>query len=125
MNLSGKHHLNGVDKPFWKSLPRVNIFEVLCPDLAGMGRPEYDARIHSQIRLAGDRSFLHGVSHISQMTGMEHRMLERTHLSIVANALSSAANAYRKLPPGVRGGIRRIYGKSAGLDREQNKEGKT
>ncbi|KAF8606747.1 hypothetical protein BDV93DRAFT_436593 [Ceratobasidium sp. AG-I] len=103
MNLSGKHHLNGVDKPFWKSLPRVNIFEVLCPDLlhgfhkffhdhiykfnlAGMGRPEYDARIHSQIRLAGDRSFLHGVSHISQMTGMEHRMLERTHLSIVANA---------------------------------------
>jgi hypothetical protein len=51
-----------------------------------MGKDEYDARLGSQIWFAGDRSFLHGVSHISQMTGIEHRMLERTHLPIVANA---------------------------------------
>lgn len=103
VNLAGQHHLNGVDKPFWKSLPRLNIFEALSPDLlhgfhkffydhiykfnlTGMGRTEYDARVHSQLRFAGDRTFSHGVSHISQMTGMEHRMLERTHLPIVANA---------------------------------------
>jgi hypothetical protein len=103
MNLAGEYHLNGVDKPFWRSLPRLNIFEVLSPDLlhgyhkffydhifkfnlTGMGREEYDARMHSQMCFAGDRNFLHGVSHISQMTGIEHRMLERTHLAIVANA---------------------------------------
>lgn len=51
-----------------------------------MGPNEYDARIRSQIHLAGDRTFPRGVSHISQMTGMEHRVLERSHLPIVANA---------------------------------------
>ncbi|KAF8597688.1 hypothetical protein BDV93DRAFT_452430 [Ceratobasidium sp. AG-I] len=103
MNLAGKEHLNGVDKPFWKTLPKLNIFETLSPDLlhgfhkffydhiykfnlTGIGRDEYDARVHSQLHFSGDRNFLHGVSHISQMTGMEHRMLERTHLSIIANA---------------------------------------
>lgn len=103
VKLAGEKHLNGVDKPFWKTLPKLNIFEVLSPDLlhgfhkyfydhiyrfnrTGMGHNEYDARIRAQIHFAGDRTFLHGVSHISQMTGMEHRILERTHLPIVANA---------------------------------------
>ncbi|KAG8702415.1 hypothetical protein FRC08_003497 [Ceratobasidium sp. 394] len=103
VNLAGEVHLNGVDKPFWKTLPDVNIFKILCPDLlhgfhkyfydhiyrfnrTGMGQDEYDARVRSQIHFSGDRAFLHGVSHISQMTGMEHRLLERTHLPIVANA---------------------------------------
>lgn len=103
VNLAGGQHLNGVDKPFWKSLPQLNIFEVLSPDLlhgfhklfydhiyqfnlTGMGKDEYNARVRSQIHLAGDRAFIHGVSHISQMTGMEHRALEHSHLSVVANA---------------------------------------
>lgn len=51
-----------------------------------MGKPEYDARVRSQIHFSGDRAFLNGVSHIQQMTGIEHRMLERLHLCIVANA---------------------------------------
>lgn len=33
MNLAGEHHLNGVDKPFWRTLRRLNIFEALSPDL--------------------------------------------------------------------------------------------
>ncbi|KAG9118702.1 hypothetical protein FRC07_006660 [Ceratobasidium sp. 392] len=33
MNLASEQHLNGVDKPFWESLPGLNICEVLCPDL--------------------------------------------------------------------------------------------
>ncbi|KAG8706724.1 hypothetical protein FRC12_005874 [Ceratobasidium sp. 428] len=104
VNLAGEHHLNGVDKPFWKSLrPRLNIFHVLSPDLlhgfhkyfydhifrfnrTGMGQDEYDARLLSQVHYSGDRTFLHGVSHISQMTGTEHRLLERTHLPIVVEA---------------------------------------
>ncbi|KAG8723018.1 hypothetical protein FRC09_005099 [Ceratobasidium sp. 395] len=103
MNLSSEQHLNGVDKPFWESLPGLDICEVLCPDLlhgfhklfydhiyrfnlTGMGKPEYDARVRSQVHFSGDRAFLQGVSHISQMTGIEHRMLERQHLCIVANA---------------------------------------
>jgi hypothetical protein len=103
VNLAGGQHLNGVDKPFWATLPQLNIFDVLCPDLlhgfhklfynhiyqfnlTGMGKDEYNARVRSQVHLSGDRAFLHGVSHISQMTGMEHRALERSHLCIVANA---------------------------------------
>ncbi|KAG9081790.1 hypothetical protein FRC06_005391, partial [Ceratobasidium sp. 370] len=102
-DLAGEYHLNGVDKPFWKRLPRLNIFEALSPDLlhgfhklfhdhifkfnrTGTGHDEHDTRLDSQIRFAGDRNFLHGISHISQMTGIEHWMLERTHLPIIANA---------------------------------------
>jgi hypothetical protein len=102
-DLACEHHLNGVERPFWQSLPELNIFEALSPDLLhgfhkffhdhiykfnlrGMGQDKYDACVHSQLRFSGDRTFLHGVSHISQMTGMEHWMLERTHLPIVANA---------------------------------------
>jgi hypothetical protein len=122
-DLASEHHLNGVDKPFWKSLPRLNIFEALSPDLlhgfhkffhdhiykfnlTGMGRDEYDARMRSQLQFSGDRNFLHGVSHISQMTGMEHRMLERTHLSIVANA-PGVIN--RNVTRATRGAIDCIY----------------
>ncbi|KAG9084396.1 hypothetical protein FS749_005263 [Ceratobasidium sp. UAMH 11750] len=100
---AAEEHLNGVDKPFWKTLPQVNIFNLLSPDLlhgfhkffydhiyrfnrTGMGDAEYDARVRAQTHFVGDRTFQHGVSHISQMTGIEHRLLERTHLPIVANA---------------------------------------
>ncbi|KAG8705804.1 hypothetical protein FRC09_002747 [Ceratobasidium sp. 395] len=102
-NLATEHHLNGVDKPFWENIPGLDIGKVLCPDLlhgfhklffdhiyrfnlTGMGKPEYDARVQSQVHFSGDRAFLRGVSHISQMSGVEHRMLERQHLCIVADA---------------------------------------
>ncbi|KAG8713186.1 hypothetical protein FRC08_013588 [Ceratobasidium sp. 394] len=103
IDLATEHHFNGVNKPFWKSLPNLNIFEVLSPDLlhgfhkmfhnhiyrfnsTGMGAAEYDARTMSQLHFSGDRAFLHGVLHITQMTGMEHRLLEQTHLPTVAHA---------------------------------------
>ncbi|QRV72034.1 hypothetical protein RhiJN_00048 [Ceratobasidium sp. AG-Ba] len=103
VNRANEEHLNGVDKPFWQSLPNLNIFNALSPDLLhgfhkqfydhiyrfnrnGMGALEYDARVRSQIHFSGDRAFLRGVSHISQMTGIEHRLLERSHLAVVANA---------------------------------------
>jgi hypothetical protein len=102
-NLASEQHLNRVDRQFWSSLPQVDIFKMLCPDilhrfhkmfynhiyhfnLTGMGDDEYDACIRSQVHFAGDCAFPHGVSHISQMTGIEHQALEHTHLPIVANA---------------------------------------
>jgi hypothetical protein len=123
VKLASEHHLNGVDKPFWRKILHLNIFEALSPDLlhsfhkyfhyhiykfnlSGMGQNEYDARVHSQIRFAGDRSLLHGVSHISQMTGMEHRILERTHLPIVANA-PGVIN--KKVTQATRGAMECIY----------------
>ncbi|KAG9122594.1 hypothetical protein FRC07_000968 [Ceratobasidium sp. 392] len=103
LDLAGEKHFNGVNKPFWRFLPGVDIFQVLSPNLlhgfhkffynhiyrfnrTGMGLDEYNARIQLQPQFSGDRAFLHGVSHISQMTGIEHRLLEQTHLPIVANA---------------------------------------
>lgn len=51
-----------------------------------MGWAKYDAHVHLQIQFAGDQTFLHSASHISQMTSMEHQILEQTHLPIIANA---------------------------------------
>ncbi|KAG8731870.1 hypothetical protein FRC10_001395, partial [Ceratobasidium sp. 414] len=101
--LATKERLNGVDEPFWEHIPNLNIFNALSPDLlhgyhkfffdhihkwdvAGVGKDEYNARIKAQIHLASDRAFPKGISHISQMTGMEHRALARSHLSIIADA---------------------------------------
>ncbi|KAG9124314.1 hypothetical protein FRC07_012066 [Ceratobasidium sp. 392] len=33
MNLAGEKHFNGVDKPFWRFLPGLDIFHALSPDL--------------------------------------------------------------------------------------------
>ncbi|KAG8700371.1 hypothetical protein FRC08_004741 [Ceratobasidium sp. 394] len=103
LNLATKEHMNGVDEPFWAYLPNVNIFEALSPDilhgyhkfffdhihkwdLTGVGKDEYNARIKSQVHLAHDRAFPNGILHISQMTGIEHRTLARSHLCIVADS---------------------------------------
>ncbi|KAG9082132.1 hypothetical protein FRC06_005202 [Ceratobasidium sp. 370] len=103
INLTSEEHLNGVDKPFWRLLPQVNIFNLLSPDLlhgfhkffydhiyqfnlTGMGKAEYDTCVRAQTHFVRDQTFQHSVSHISQMTGIEHCLLERTHLPIVANA---------------------------------------
>lgn len=71
--------------------------------------------VQSQIHFSGDRAFLQGVSHISQMTGIEHRLLERSHLPIVANAPCTASDPVRAFSQGIRGGIRSVHGKPTGL----------
>ncbi|KAB5589642.1 hypothetical protein CTheo_6915 [Ceratobasidium theobromae] len=107
VNLSSEYHLNGVDKPFWKSLPQLNIFETLSPDLLHGFHKFFHDHIYKFNRTGmGDRNFLHGVSHISQMTGIEHRMLERTHLPIVANA-PGVIN--QKVTRATRGAMECIY----------------
>jgi hypothetical protein len=103
MDLSSIHHLNSIDKLCWMGLPKLNIFEVLSPDLlhgfhkffhnyiykfnlTGTGQDEYNTHLHSQLQLSGDQMFLHGVLHISQMTGMAHQMLKQTHLQTIVKA---------------------------------------
>ncbi|KAF8593440.1 hypothetical protein BDV93DRAFT_397274, partial [Ceratobasidium sp. AG-I] len=98
-----KYGLCGVKVPFWVSIPRIDICKVLSMDLLhgfyklfydhvfswnqmGLGPAELDARIASQIPLAGDRIFTQGVSRISQMTGKEHRDLLRVHVPVIAGA---------------------------------------
>ncbi|KAG8778959.1 hypothetical protein FRC12_024705 [Ceratobasidium sp. 428] len=100
---SRKYGLCGVKWPFWIDIPGIDICKVLSMDLLhgfyklffdhffnwnrmGIGAAELDARIASQIHLAGDRVFAQGVSRISQMTGKEHRDLLRTHVPSIAGA---------------------------------------
>ncbi|KAG8721527.1 hypothetical protein FRC09_007766 [Ceratobasidium sp. 395] len=45
-----------------------------------------DARIKAQVPYLGSRMFPRGVTHISQMSGKEHRAIQETHLSVVANS---------------------------------------
>ncbi|KAF8600812.1 hypothetical protein BDV93DRAFT_403785, partial [Ceratobasidium sp. AG-I] len=95
--------LGDVEYPFWEPLPHVDICGVLCVDLLhvfykflfdhpfgwnvnSLGEAEIDARMKSQVALVGGRVFPRGVTHISQMTGKEHRALQTVHLAIVANA---------------------------------------
>ncbi|KAF8594556.1 hypothetical protein BDV93DRAFT_403893, partial [Ceratobasidium sp. AG-I] len=70
--------LHGFHQFFYDHIYKFNV--------TSMGRPKYNTCMGSQLCFAGDWSFLHGVSQISQMTGIKHWMLKRIHLPIVANA---------------------------------------
>ncbi|KAG8699432.1 hypothetical protein FRC08_005309 [Ceratobasidium sp. 394] len=100
---SDKHGLGDVEYPFWESLPFVDICTTLSLNLLhsfhkfffdhpfqwnknSLGDKELDARIRSQVALVGARVFPKGVSHISQMSGKEHRALQAIELGVVANA---------------------------------------
>jgi hypothetical protein len=98
-----KYDLNGVQQPFWRSLPGFDICRVLSPDVLhgvhkfffdhvhrwnvnGLGADEFDARLKAQPETPGERSFPQGVSKLKQLSGKDHRALERVHLAIVTDA---------------------------------------
>ncbi|KAG8754251.1 hypothetical protein FRC11_006750 [Ceratobasidium sp. 423] len=100
---AGKERLCNVEYPFWANLPFVDICQVLSVDLLhrfhkffydhpfkwnmnSLGDDEIDAQMKAQVPYSGSRVFHKGISHISQMSGKEHRMLQRVHLSVIANA---------------------------------------
>ncbi|KAG9079376.1 hypothetical protein FRC06_007766, partial [Ceratobasidium sp. 370] len=100
---AGKERLGDVEYPFWAGLPFVDICQSLSVDLlhgfhifffdhpfqwnvTSLGESEIDARMKAQVPYAGCRVFPKGVTHISQMSGKEHKALEAVHLSIVANS---------------------------------------
>jgi hypothetical protein len=98
-----KYDLNGVQRPFWRSLPGFDLCRVLSPDVLhgvhkfffdhihrwnvnGLGADEFDTRLKAQPESPGERSFPKGVSKLKQPSGKDHRALERVHLAIVADA---------------------------------------
>ncbi|CAE6434587.1 unnamed protein product [Rhizoctonia solani] len=120
---AGKHRLGDVEFPFWAELPFVDICQVLSVDLLhgfhkffhdhpfkwntiSLGEDEIDARMKAQVPYSGSRVFPKGVSHISQMSGKEHRALATVHLSVVAN---SSAKYGRELTLATRALLDTIY----------------
>jgi hypothetical protein len=98
-----RYDLNGVHKPWWRRLPNFDICKVLSPDMLhgvhkmffdhiqrwninGLGDKEFDTRLKAQIPTPGERMFPNGVSKLQQLSGKDHRALERVHLPIVAHA---------------------------------------
>lgn len=102
--LGARHKgLNGVLHPFWKNLPHTDICQLLSQEVLHSyhkffwdhpfkwnmqlaGPREMDLRLRSLPLHLGMRRFPKGISHISQMSGKEHRALERTHVGVIAGA---------------------------------------
>lgn len=117
-----KYDLNGVHKPFWRRLPSFDICQALSPDilhgvhklffdhihkwnLNTLGGEEYDTRLKAQIPTCGEKMFLRGVSKIKQLSGKDHRALERVHLGLVAHApdKNTGGGGSKKLTVATRG----------------------
>lgn len=98
-----KYRLRGVEYLFWAQIPFADICEVLSIDLLhgfhkfffdhpfqwnvnSLGEEEIDMRMKVQVPYTGSRIFSRGVTHITQMSGKEHRALETIHLGVIANA---------------------------------------
>ncbi|KDN47418.1 hypothetical protein RSAG8_03558, partial [Rhizoctonia solani AG-8 WAC10335] len=96
-----KFGLNGVHKPFWRSLPNFDICHILGPDLlhgfhkcyydhihkwnlTGLGTDEYDTRLKAQIPMLGEKMFPKGIAKANQVAGKEHRVLARVGVGLVA-----------------------------------------
>ncbi|KAG1798677.1 hypothetical protein EV424DRAFT_1352509 [Suillus variegatus] len=96
-------NLSGVHMPYWRD------WMFACPSvfLAGeilhtclkffadhllnwtkevVGKPELDARFITQHKRVGTRHFTKGITHINQMTGREHRDIQRTIVASIAGA---------------------------------------
>jgi hypothetical protein len=96
-------NLSGVHMPFWRD------WKYACPHLflAGevlhtchkffadhplnwikeaIGKYELDSRFMTQHKRVGTRHFSKGVSHVKQMTGREHRDIQRTIVATIAGA---------------------------------------
>ncbi|KAF8596295.1 hypothetical protein BDV93DRAFT_455244 [Ceratobasidium sp. AG-I] len=117
-----RYGLNGVHKPFWRRLPNFDICKALSPDMLhgvhkmtfdhphkwnsnGLGPEELDARLMAQIPVPGERMFPQGVSKLQQLSGKDHRALERVHVPIVAHAptVAEGGGGSDKLTKATRG----------------------
>ncbi|KAG9122176.1 hypothetical protein FRC07_001561 [Ceratobasidium sp. 392] len=123
-----KYNLNGVQKPFWRKLPGVDIATLLSPDLLhgvhkmffdhfhqwninGIGAEEFDTCLRAQPETPGERTFPQGVLQLKQLAGKDHRALERVHMAIVAHALirNSGGGESRKLTNATRGLLNCVF----------------
>jgi hypothetical protein len=104
VNESMKYRLNGVHRPFWRDWPLADPSVFLTSEplhhwhrqfwdhdvkwcMNAVGKPEFDFRfaiLHSQ---TGFRHFKEGISKLKQVTGREHRDVQRYIVSVIADAV--------------------------------------
>ena len=103
---SMKHRLNGVHRPFWRDWPLADPSVFLTSEplhhwhkqfwdhdvkwcMHAVGKHEFDfwfAVLHPQ---TGFRHFKEGISSLKQVTGREHRDVQRYIVSVIADAVPS------------------------------------
>ncbi|KAG1720320.1 hypothetical protein EDD22DRAFT_962866 [Suillus occidentalis] len=93
--------LSGIQLPFWHDWRFSDPALFLAPDILHtlhkfffnhifkwckevLGADELDSRFRRQHKRIGTRHFAHGVSHVQQMTGWEHRDIQRTIVTTIA-----------------------------------------
>jgi hypothetical protein len=99
-----KHRLNGVHRPFWRDWPLANPSVFLTSEplhhwhkqfwdhdvkwcIYAVGKPEFDFRFAVLHPQTGFRHFKEGISSLKQVTGREHRDVQRYIVSVIADAV--------------------------------------
>ncbi|KAF9234842.1 hypothetical protein BU15DRAFT_52103, partial [Melanogaster broomeanus] len=99
--------LLGVHLPYWRDWMHSEVSIFLLPEILHtlhklffdhiltwckevVGNEELDARYKAHHKRIGVRHFASGVSHVKQMTGREHRDIQRTIVAMIAGAAPSA-----------------------------------
>jgi hypothetical protein len=99
-----KYRLNGVHRPFWRDWPLAEPSRFLTPELLHHSHKFFwDHEVKWSIRTVGDmeidfrfsilhphigiRTFAEGISKLKQVTGREHRNVERFLICVIAGAV--------------------------------------
>jgi hypothetical protein len=104
VNESKKYRLNGVHRPFWRDWPLADPSVFLTSEplhhwhrqfwdhdvkwcMNAVGKPEFDFRFAILHPQTGFRHFKEGISSLKQVTGREHRDVQRYIVSVIAGAV--------------------------------------
>lgn len=101
---SQNHRLNGVHRPFWRDWPLSDPADFLTPEplhhwhklfwdhdakwcIQAVGAAEIDFRFSVLHPHTGFRHFKEGISALKQVTGREHRNIQRYIISVIADSV--------------------------------------
>ena len=102
--VASRFRLNGVHRPFWTDWPMADPSVFLTPEplhhwhkqfwdhdakwcINGVGAAELDFRFSVLHPLVGFRHFSEGISSLKQVTGREHREIQRHMVAVIADAV--------------------------------------